>query len=87
MNAHDRETLNARGGSLVFMNVEEIFQSTYERACAALGSFRGVSMNVETRCQYLSLLVKKYTQDLQSMKNIYKHMEPNDRNFYCANIT
>ena len=44
-------------------------------------------MNLETRYQYLSLLVKYYAQGLQNLKNRYKHLDLNDINFNCANIT
>ena len=44
-------------------------------------------MNLETRFQDFSLLVKKYAQDLQNLRNRYEHVDPNDMNFYYASIT
>ena len=44
-------------------------------------------MNVETRCQDLSLLVKNYAQDIQSIRNRYKHLNPNYMHFDYVNIT
>ena len=44
-------------------------------------------MNIETICQDLSLLIKNYVQDIQSLRNRYKHLDPNYMHFYCAKIT
>ena len=48
---------------------------------------REVSNIIKTRGQDLSLLVKKYAQDLQNSRNRYKHLDPNDMHFDCVNST
>ena len=44
-------------------------------------------MNIETICQYLSLLLKQYANDLQSLKKRYKCLDPNYMDSNCANFT
>ena len=43
-------------------------------------------MNLETRCQDLSLIVRKYVQDLQNIRNRYKHLDPDYMHFNFAKI-
>ena len=87
VNARDSETVNEHVSYFSITRCgKNICQSTHKRACIASDSIREVSMNLETRYQDFSLLVKQYAHELQILKNRYKRLGPNDMNFDCANI-
>ena len=44
-------------------------------------------MNLETKYQDLSILVRQYNQEPQCLKNRYQHLESNVMNFDCTKIT
>ena len=76
------ETVNAQDSPFsIYECGKNIYQSTYELVCKVSDSIRDVYMNIETRCQDLFLLVKKYAHYLQKFRNRCKHLDPNDMNF------
>ena len=88
VNACDRQTVNTRGGSFCIYECGKIIcQSTYKQACTEQDLIKKVSTKLETRYQKLSPLVTQYAQELQILRNRYKHLGRNDMNFDCANFT
>ena len=43
-------------------------------------------MNIETRYQGLSQIIKQYAQEPHILRNRYKHTDLNEIDFDCANI-
>ena len=82
------ETVHVHDGTFsIYECGKNVCQSTYELVCTPLDYIRYVSINIETRCQDLSLFIKNYAQDLQNLRNRYQHLETNNMHFDCANIT